>query len=141
MLYGVAALLLCCASFGGEALQMRTLFKGNFSGLQEPSQVVITNQAGWEALWQRHEVKVSPKTSPPEVDFSKEAVVVAALGQKKSGGYAIEIAEVRQTPEGAEAIVKTRSPKAGTLTIQALTAPTHIVAVPITTGKFVFKTE
>lgn len=133
-------MLFCADNFGGGP-EVRTLFKGAFSGIQEPCQTVVTNKADWEALWNRHEANVEPKRPVPEVDFAAEAVLVVALGRKNTGGYSVEIVDFRKTAEGAEAIVKTKSPKPGALNIQALTAPVHMAAAPKTDGKIVFKSE
>lgn len=135
----MALALVCGAVTHGEAPAMRTLFKGAFSGMQEPCQLVVTNKADWEALWGRHESRVEPKAKVPVVDFAKETVVVVALGRKNSGGHAVEITEVRNTGDGVEVLFKTKTPKPGGLSIQALTAPIHIVAAPKLEGKVSFK--
>jgi hypothetical protein len=120
---------------------MRTHFKGTNSGIREESQLVITNQADWEALWKRHSANVIPQPPLPKVDFEKESVLVSTLGQRTTGGYSIEIVDVREVDKKAEVIVVNRRPPPGAITIQALTAPIHIVAVPRLTGKVEFKVE
>lgn len=135
------SLFLCVAAPAAETNAVRTIFKGNFSGLQEEKQLVITNRADWEALWKQHGARKEPKDPPPKVDFEKESVIVAAQGQKRSGGYSIEIADVRRAADKTEILIRTKSPKPGALTIQALTAPIHIAAVPRIQGKVQFKPE
>jgi len=133
------ALLLCAPAQAAEANDMRTVVKGSFSGIQEECRLVVTNQAGWDAVWKRHTVKKTPKEPAPEVNFEKETVLAAAQGQQRTGGFSIEIAGVEQQGEKTIVTVRERKPKPGGITIQALTAPIHIVAVPKISGEVEFK--
>jgi hypothetical protein len=135
------ALLWCAGARAADTNSMRTIFKGAFSGIQEESQIVVTNRIDWEKVWKRHGARSEPKEPAPEIDFKKETVLVVAQGQKRTGGYSIEIAEVRRKDGKAQVLVKSKAPKPGGLTIQALTAPIHIVAVPKLDAKVEFKTE
>ena len=136
-----AGLLLWGAAQAAETNVMRTIFKGTFSGIQEESQVVVTNRAGFEKLWKQHSLKFEPKEPAPEVDFAKETVLAVSLGQKRTGGFSVEISDIRRAGEKTLVLVKPRSPKQGGFTIQALTAPIHMVAVPKIEGKVEFKAE
>lgn len=108
---------------------MRTIATGSFSGIQEPTQLVITNQTQWEEIWKKHAVRKSPQQPAPEINFAKETVLFAAMGRKNSGGYKIQITSVEIKGDELIASISEKSPGEGSLTIQALTAPFHIVAV------------
>lgn len=135
----VLAFLLCAAAHGAETNSMRTIVKATFSGIQEESKLVITNKAGWEALWKKHVAKAEPKEPAPAVDFAKESVIVVAQGQKRSGGYSTEIVNLDEAGKKTIVSYKNKSPKPGAITLQALTAPIHIVAVPKIAGEVQFK--
>jgi hypothetical protein len=52
------------------------------------------------------------------------------MGTKRTGGYTIKIVRVEPTGKSLKVFVKQSSPPPGSLSIQALTAPFHFVAVP-----------
>lgn len=122
-----------------ETNAIKTIARGAFSGIQEPKQVVVTNQAQWDELWEKHMARNDPKKPAPEVDFSKQTVLFVSAGQKRTGGYSVEISDVRQVDDKTEVTVTTKEPKAGGFNIQALTAPFHIVAVPKINGEVRFR--
>lgn len=125
-----ALLTILSSVSAAEPIKMRTLAQGNFSGLQTAINLVVTNSAQWREIWNKHSVQRTPAQAAPEVDFQKESVLIVTAGQKRSGGHRIEIAEVRQTGEKVQVLVKTRAAKPGGIQIQALTAPFHIAAIP-----------
>ena len=108
----------------------RSLAKGAFSGIKEAKQELIKDAAQWEKLWKQHALSANSGEKTPSVDFSKEMVIVATMGVKRTGGYAIEIVGVEVADQSLKISVKQSSPPPGALTIQALTAPFHFVAVP-----------
>ena len=124
-----------------DAPKIRNIAKGGFSGIQEATEVVVTNSTQWTELWKKHSARKIPEPTAPEIDFDKESVLFVGLGQKRSGGYAVEIAGLRQVADKTEVLVKTREPRPGGIQIQAVTAPFHIVAVPKLTGPVKFKLE
>ena len=113
-----------------EPLKLRTIAQGNFSGVHELTQIVVTNSAQWQELWAKHSAQRTPAEKAPEVDFDKETVIFAALGRRNAGGHKIEITEIKPAGGEFEVIVNIRGPKPGGIQIQALTAPFHIAAVP-----------
>ena len=60
-------------------------------------------------------------------DFNQTAVVAAFLGQRRSGGFSVEITRVAN---GAVRISEATPPR-GSMTTQALTTPYKIVSVPV----------
>lgn len=65
----------------------------------------------------------------PQVDadfFKKNIVVAAFLGQRRTGGYGVEM----MLAENNRLRVSSTSPPAGSMTTQALTAPFKVVSVP-----------
>lgn len=133
----VGVLLIGTTSFGGD---FKTIVKGAFSGIESPLQVVVTNKTQWAELWQKHTARMQPKPAAPEIDFDKQSVILVALGRKTRGGYSIEISDVHRSKDKTEITVTTKEPKPGDLTVDALTSPFHIVAVPKIEGDAQFKT-
>lgn len=119
---------------------VRTIAKGAFSAIQEPTTLVVSNQVQWAELWTRHS-KAIPTPPVPKIDFDKESVIFVSLGRKNSGGYSIAVDSIEQQEGGLVVHVSTKSPPRGSMSIQALTAPFDIVAVPKLQGKVTFQTS
>ena len=135
------ALFTLLSVYSAEPTAMRTIEKGGFSGLQSATNIVVTNATQWTDIWKTHSAQKRPAAPAPEVNFEKETVLIVALGRKPTGGHAVEIKSVQ--PSGNKVLVTatTRAPRPGGVSIQALTAPFHIVAVPKLTGEVQFKIE
>jgi hypothetical protein len=132
LLIGLAGLLLtACLSPGhAEDQPIRPLVKSAFSGIQDPKQEVIKDKAAWDAVWTRHLANAKGAVSQPEVDFSKEMIILVAMGRQNTGGYSIQVSSVRAVGDKLEITVTRTTPPPGSMSIQALTAPVSIVAVP-----------
>ena len=135
------SMILIAGVNAAEPIKIRTLSQGNFSGIQTPSEIVVTNTAQWAEVWTKHSAQRTPKENPPAVDFEKETVLFVALGSKPTGGHKVEIAEVLKVADKTEALVKIRAPQPGGFSIQALTAPYHVVAIPKVKGPVTFRKE
>ncbi len=110
------------------------------TGIGEPLRVLVRTEQEWEDLWSRIGANRIPRPAPPPVDFSNEVVVVAALGTRPTGGYAIRIDSLRYDKDTLHVAVTSVSPGPGCLTTQALTAPVAAAAVerrPNVTARFV----
>jgi hypothetical protein len=139
----VLSLMMITGSFGAEPEEpkIRTLAKGAFSGIEKATELVVTNSTQWAEVWKKHSAQQQPAKALPEVDFKTNSVVLVALGRKPTGGYAVEVSDVRSSEGKTEILVKTRAPKPGGIQLQALSAPFHIVAVPKISGPVKFKYE
>ena len=123
-------LLQCAGADSPRSLPVRSLAKGAFSGIREARQEVVRKASDWEKLWRQHGVSAGATEKIPDVDFAKEMVIVATLGTQRTGGYSIEVAGVEARGKTLRISIKKSAPPPGAITIQALTAPFHFVAVP-----------
>jgi hypothetical protein len=121
------------AAPGGE-LTLKTVEKGSQSGVRERLQIAIRSQVEWTELWTRHNANKAKPPPPPKVNFGQEMVVAVFLGEKPTGGYAIEITRAAKTDRGIEVGYREQTPAPGAMTIQALTQPFHIVRIPKSDG-------
>ena len=129
----LALLLASCTAFGaavGERVPFTTLGKGINSGIREPAQIVVRSQSEWDALWARHmRVRTAPPP-PPAVDFSTEMVVALFLGERPTGGYAIEMTRVERTDSSLAVHFRVTKPDPGAMLMQVLTQPFHLIKLP-----------
>ncbi|MBU6400270.1 MAG: protease complex subunit PrcB family protein [Verrucomicrobia bacterium] len=126
----VLALSVCGVVGGAEPLPLRTLARGASSAITAPLRQVIKDRAAWELFWAKHTANSLPPSQAPAVDFNRDMVIAVTMGQQRTGGYAIEIVRVEPVGPQLRVVVKPSAPRPGAMTIQALTAPFHFVAVP-----------
>lgn len=130
--WALAFVLAACANrlTAAETVAFRTLAQGAFSGVQEPVKRLIKDQRAWLEFWTQHTSGVEPQPELPPIDFTREMAVVLTMGQKRSGGYAIHVVRVQGQGDKLKISFAQTKPPPGAITIQALTAPFHFVAVP-----------
>ena len=126
----LAVALASCAAAPPGPLPLTELGRGQFGPCAEPRREVVRDAARWAEAW----AAVQPtRVAPPAVDFAGQVAIVACLGVRRSGGYAIEIESVAVADDALVVTVRHRGPAPGAITTQALTAPFHIVRVARTT--------
>ncbi len=87
---------------------------------------LITNESDWRRAWDT----VGGGRPQPEINFNSRAVIIAYQGQKSSGGYSIEIAEIRRDGTVLAMKVNERRPASGDVTTQVITSPFVVVSIP-----------
>jgi hypothetical protein len=98
-----------------------------YSGLGNEALSVITDSAAWASVWTQLYIGLQPQPPLPAVDFRTERVLLAALGQRRTGGYDIQIDSVVQFRLGIVAYVRTIAPGETCGTTTALTQPVTLV--------------
>jgi hypothetical protein len=100
------------------------------SGIRDSTFTTIRDLVRWEEMWRRLSAQHRPAQSPPPVDFQKEMVVVATLGERRTGGYAITIEAVSDRGAYLEAHVWRRAPGRDCGVGGMLTTPADVAIVP-----------
>ena len=121
---------------------LHNLAKGARSGIHEPIQLAIRNQDDWNRFWKRHSsTEINPAT-PPRIDFDSEMVVAIFLGEKSTGGYAVEIVRAEQSDSSLYFYYRENSPSPNSMVTQAFTQPFHLVRVAKTGNReIIFRRE
>lgn len=99
------------------------------SGYGDSARLVIRNRDQWDDVWSRIVSNHGPKPPAPTIDFSREVIIVAALGTRATGGYSIAVTDVSEESAGLVATVVRTNPGPTCGTTAALTAPVDIVRV------------
>jgi hypothetical protein len=99
------------------------------SGYADSARLVIRNKDEWAQIWSRLVSNHGPTPATPEIDFSRDVVIVAAMGTRATGGYTIAVSNVAEDGAGLVATVVSTSPGRTCGTTAALTAPVDIVKV------------
>ncbi len=116
-------------------LPVTTLAHSTGSLIDTPRQAVARTAAEWAALWKEH----AGSAPAPKVDFGQSTVVAVFLGERMSGGYAVEITGTRR--DGAALVVQwaERKPAADRMTAQVITSPAHVASIPAFAGEIRFE--
>lgn len=106
-----------------------------YSGFHEPARFVVRDSEQWAEVWSRAFVARSEVPQRPDIDFSKEMVLVAAQGGQGSSGYDIAIDRV-DSRDGAIAVdVTTTSPSQDCVVLTVITSPVMMVRTPSSTSQ------
>jgi hypothetical protein len=138
-LLGLLAVFAACAAFQSvqgadkaEASKIRTLRKGATCNVRTPRRVAVTDQNAYVTLWNGI-FGAGPKdgrtTPPTQVDFKKEMVLAAFMGEQNTGGYAVEIKDAVEEKGKLVVTVLERSPGPDSIVTQAFTTPFYLAAV------------
>lgn len=100
------------------------------SGISDSRRIVIRSDSEWTEFWAAANANLVPPPEAPEVDFSRDMILAAAMGGRPTGGYAISIPTVKREGSEVWAVVHERSPGPTCFTTQVLTAPVVAVRVP-----------
>ena len=101
------------------------------SGIHEPRRIEIRSAGEWDAQWRRLTARQGNAGPAPFVDFSREMILMAAMGPRPTGGYRVEIERVLPRGGALEAFVRETSPGPRCGTTQAVTSPVDIVRIPV----------
>lgn len=108
----------------------RPLGWGSYSAVAEPAQMVVKDQAAWDALWRRHVAGTGGPPSPPQVRFNQEMAVAVFLGRQKTAGHSIAVDRAEVLNGELRVYLRRQAPPPGSITAQVITAPFHFVAMP-----------
>jgi len=109
-----------------------------YTGIAERQRLAIDDAAEWRAFWNRVTSTTVPQPPVPEIDFASEIVIIAAMGTRPSGGYAIHIDDVSEADGRVFVKVREVSPGTNCIVTMALTAPVVAVRIPRRAGAVTF---
>jgi hypothetical protein len=113
------------------------------SGFDKPARLVVRDAATWQSVWAQT-FRGGSVPPIPVIDFSREMLVVVALGSHSSGGYGILLDGASAEATGDLAVeVRSISPGSGCGVTAAFTQPVDIARVPRRDGavRFVESSE
>ena len=113
-----------------DTVTFTPLLAETYTGVNEPLRQVVRDTDRWHDLWARVVAPVEPKPTAPAIDFDRGMVVIAALGTRSSGGYAVVVEELRRREERLEVVIVERVPGPTCPVTMALTAPLVAVVLP-----------
>jgi hypothetical protein len=112
-----------------DSTGFETLFTTPYSNLREPVRIVISDSLSWAQLWTQIIEGQNNPTRLPAIDFRKQQVVVAALGERKRAGYAIKIEQIEQSDGMRQVVVQETAPGPNCSSAEVITTPLDAVVV------------
>ncbi|HET7922089.1 MAG TPA: protease complex subunit PrcB family protein [Gammaproteobacteria bacterium] len=132
----LALLLAGCASLGGDS-NVQLLASGSHSGVKEQEYHDLHNAKDFQTWWNKAYSSYSEVPALPQVDFSKNMVIAAFMGEKSHGGYTIRIHDIELTPDAYNVDIRITIPGNKCRASQAIIQPFEFVVVPNNNGQFI----
>lgn len=107
------------------------------TGFEERERLVIRDAAAWNAVWSLIWSRSSTPRPLPEVDFSREMLVVAAMGRRPSSGYHVLVEAASLSRGGLTVDIRTMTPCGPTLAV--ITTPVDVARLPRRDGEAAFR--
>jgi hypothetical protein len=108
------------------------------SGFDEPAELAIRDEAALKSAWATLHNGI-PGNAPPAVDFTREIVVLVAMGRRSSGGYTVHVDAVSRSGDGALVRYTATRPGDGCMSTQSLTSPVDVVRMARVSGAVRFE--
>jgi hypothetical protein len=110
----------------GASIPFASLARGITSGITQPQEVVVDSAAEWRALWSRH----APGAPLPAVDFATDVVIGVFAGERRTGGYSVQIVGIDRGAGDVVVAYRVIEPGRDAMVTQMLTSPFHLVRLP-----------
>ena len=123
-----------------EPILVVELHSGNNGRFEAKEQKVITTKEGLTDVWTKAYGNYLKKDPVPEVDFSKNVVLLVAMGEKNAGGYTIKINKVVGSKLNTVVSILETNPGKNCNLTTAMTYPFQIVQIEKQAKEIVFNT-
>ncbi len=116
-----------------QQLPIKSVYSSNNCAINTQTIRAINNAAELAQLFDK-KPKGFPDTGAtlPKTDYSKQSLVLVALGQKPSSGFSIELYQQHAIVKDNKLYlpIRIRQPEKGSLQAQVITSPCQIFSIP-----------
>ncbi|MCP1728011.1 hypothetical protein J2T60_002011 [Natronospira proteinivora] len=117
--------------------EIEELARGSQSRESAERMMVVRDADTFERIWDLSD----QRGERPAVDFDQSMVVAIFMGERRTGGYSVQVDEVRQDGDDIMVQVIMEEPGEGCMTTQAITRPFQLVLLPQLDGEVRFQTQ
>ena len=117
-------------SFIDEKDVYEVVYKSQTGGKKEKSNLIIKNYEEFNTLISELNIGEEEYEKLLSIDLEKHDLLVYFLGEKSTGGYAIEVDKVKFSPNSSEVFLKEIVPEKNAMVTNALTSPYIFVTLP-----------
>ena len=108
------------------------------SGYRDSARVAIRDSSAWRRAWAQ--IHANGSAQPvPAVDFSREMVVLVALGTRATGGFSIFVDSARAGAGRVEVLVRRVAPGPACGVTAALSEPVDLARIPAASEPVTFR--
>lgn len=107
-----------------------TVHTAQFSGIAVRRGEVISRADVWQRTWDEINATISPKPALPAVDFERNILLLAALGDEGDACKRVVIDRVERSGGALRVSVKETRPPASCVCPPVAVRPVHVVSIP-----------
>jgi hypothetical protein len=111
------------------------------NGFAAPEQRIVRTSEELAAAWQQLTARGRAQLPVPAVDFSREVVVLVALGLKPSTGHSVQIDAIRSSGANTTVVAHAVTPARDCIAGSAITYPLDLAIVPRLPGEMTIALE
>ena len=100
------------------------------SGFEQSARTVVDNDADWQKAWSLYTANLGSPPPLPPIDFARYEVILAALGERNSGGYDMRISRLAMSSDFLYVELTSTRPGPRCGVTAALTQPVDMVRIP-----------
>ncbi|MCZ7586415.1 MAG: protease complex subunit PrcB family protein [Deltaproteobacteria bacterium] len=115
----------------GAEVRIVERVEGVYSGFRRETRRLITTPAEFAALWKTVWANRIDPPPAPAIDFSRQVVLVVALGSLATGGHRVTIRSVERQGDKLIARVTRTQPQPGSAVTEAMSQPYSLVVVDV----------
>lgn len=123
----------------GQTVPFTLVYADKYSGIRAPRHELITQPARWQFVWD--EIMSdgrSPRPPVPSVDFARQQLILAALGESPDACKDIEVESVRLAGDILQVSIKETRPPMSCSCPPVVVEPVDVIAIPRGTAKITF---
>ncbi len=105
----------------------QTILAGSHSLADTSAIVLVKNESDWDKVWIQAKGRIDPLPARPTVDFSRQYVIAAFMGERPSSGFRIEISAIEKRGKILDVYIK-KYETPGMLTV--VTNPFYLARLP-----------
>ncbi len=113
-----------------QIVSFETLASGQYSGLTEKTNQLITSQEELNSVWQKIYSIQIPVPPAPKIDFSQNSLILTSVGEQKTSGYDIKIVKIQTAAKLVEVSLEQANPSPNSIILPVLTQPFILVKTP-----------
>lgn len=124
---------------GSDTMTWETILENSHGGPVKPQIIVAKEASITEEFYAQINKARKPGFAIPEIDYTKEMLIMVCMGEKNTGGYGSSIYSVVDKGSYVEITIKDTTPEKGAMTTMVITQPFYIAKLPTTNKRIVFK--
>lgn len=121
-----------------QDVEFKVIDCGDVSGYCEETYLVVKTETGWANVWEKHTRPYPAATAYPKINFSKNMVICAFMGERPTTGYSISLQRIWTEEEKMCAEIDKRNPPENFMVSEVITYPYIIASLQRTDLEIVF---